>query len=147
MRRLIPVWVALAAALLFPAIVAAQNARISGQVFDKDGKPWPGVSVQIKSESGRTFALKTDKDGKFSQIGLSPGVYTFILNEESAGLKDFTEKHQIESDKENAITINFKEILAQQATARPEEQKKREEEANKFKAMKTHVDTGIAALA
>lgn len=146
MRRLIPAWVALVVALLLPAIAAAQNARVSGQVFDRDGKPWPGVSVQIKSESGRSFTLTTDKDGKFSQIGLTPGVYTFILNNAAAGLKDFTEQHQL-SDQDNAITFNFKEIIAQQGAAHPEEQKKREEEANKFKALKTHVDAGIAALA
>jgi tetratricopeptide (TPR) repeat protein len=147
MRRLIPAWVALAVALLLPAIAAGQNARVNGQVLDRDGKPWAGVAVQIKSESGRTFTLKTDKEGKFTQIGLTPGLYTFILNDEAAGLKDFTEKHQLQSDQENAITINFKEILAQQTTAHPEEQKKKEDEANKFKSLKTHVDTGIAALA
>jgi tetratricopeptide (TPR) repeat protein len=147
MKRLIPAWLALVVFLLLPAIAAAQNARVSGQVSDKDGKPWPGVSVQIKGESGRTFTLKTDKDGKFTQIGLTPGVYTFILNDEAAGLKDFTEQHQIQSDQDNNINFNFKEIIAQQATAHPEEQKKREEETNKFKALKEHVDAGIAALA
>jgi tetratricopeptide (TPR) repeat protein len=147
MKRLIPAWAALAVALLLPAIAAAQEARVSGQVFDKDGKPWAGVSVQIKSESGTSFTLKTDKDGKFSQIGLTPGVYTFILNDEAAGLKDYTEQHQIQGGQENRITINFKKIIAQQAAAHPEEEKKREEEASKFQAMKTHVDTGIAALA
>lgn len=146
MRRLIPACLALAVALLLPVIAAAQNARVSGQVFDKDGKPWPGVSVQIKSESGRSFTLKTDKDGKFYQIGLTPGVYTFVLNNEAAGLKDFTEQHQL-GDQENNVNFNFKEIIAQQAAAHPEEQKKHEEEANKFKALKTHVDAGIAALA
>lgn len=147
MRRLIPAWVALAVALLFPAIAAAQNARVNGQVLDRDGKPWAGVTVEIKSDSGRIFTLKTDKDGKFTQIGLTPGVYTFILNDEAAGLKDFTEQHQLQSDQENDITINFKEIIAQQTTAHPEEQKKREEAANTFKSMKSHVDAGIAALA
>jgi tetratricopeptide (TPR) repeat protein len=147
MKRMVPAWLALVVFLLLPAIAAAQGARVSGQVFDKDGKPWPGVSVQIKSESGRSFTLKTDKDGKFSQIGLTPGVYTFILNDEAAGLKNFTEQHQIESGEDNNIAINFKEIIAQQATAHPEEQKKREEEAGKFKALKAHVEAGVAALA
>ena len=66
MRRLIPVWVALAAVLLLPAIAAAQNARVNGQVLNRDGQPWAGISVVLKSDSGRTYSLKTDKDGKFT---------------------------------------------------------------------------------
>jgi tetratricopeptide (TPR) repeat protein len=147
MKRLIPACLALVVLLLLPAIAAAQAARVSGQVSDKDGKPWLGVSVQIKGESGRTFTLKTDKNGKFSQIGLTPGVYTFILNDEATGLKNFTEQHQIQSGEDNVVNFNFKEIIAQQATTHPEEQKKREEAANKFKLLKGHVEAGVAALA
>jgi tetratricopeptide (TPR) repeat protein len=144
MRRLIPVWLALVVALLFPAIAAAQNASVHGQVFDRDGKPWVGVSVQIKSENGQTFNLKTDKNGKYSQIGLAPGVYTFILNEPKAGLANFTEQHQIQGDQENQIDFNFQKIIAQQAAAHPEEQEKQKEAQNNFKVMKGHVDDGIA---
>lgn len=147
MRRLIPVWLVLVATLLFPAIAAAQSGSVHGQVFDKDGKPWPGVSVQIKSENGQTFKLKTDKHGKYSQIGLAPGVYTFILNEPSAGLNNFTEQHQIKGEQANEINFNFKEIIAQNAAAHPEEQKKQKEAQNKFKIMKGHVDDGIAQFA
>ncbi len=144
MRRFIPVWLALLAALAFPAIAAAQTASVHGQVFDKDGKPWPGVSVQIKSESGQTFNLKTNKDGKYSQIGLSGGVYTFVLNEPSSGLSNFTEQHQIQGDQDNEINFNFKDIIAQQAAAHPEEQEKQKQAQDTFKVMKAHVDDGIA---
>lgn len=144
MRRLIPVWLALVAAVLFPAIAAAQNASVHGQVFDKDGKPWVGVSVQIKSENGQTFNLKTDKNGKYSQIGLSPGVYTFILNEPTAGLSNFSEQHQIQGEQENEVNFNFKEIIAQQSAAHPEEEAKQKEAQNNFKIMKGHVDDGVA---
>lgn len=143
-RRLIPVWFALVAALLFPAIAAAQNASVHGQVSDKDGKPWAGVSLQIKSENGQTFNLKTDKNGKYSQIGLSPGVYTFILNDAASGLSNFTEQHQIQGEQDNTIDFNFKNIIAQQAAAHPEEQQKQKEAQDKFKLMKGHVDDGIA---
>jgi tetratricopeptide (TPR) repeat protein len=144
MRRLTPVWLALFAALLFPAIAAAQNASVHGQVLDTTGKPWVGVSVQIKSENGQTFNLKTDKNGKYSQIGLSPGVYTFILNEPKSGLNNFTEQHQIQGEQDNTIDFNFKNIMAQQAAAHPEEQQKQKEAQDKFKQMKAQVDDGIA---
>lgn len=144
MRRLSPVWLVLIAAFLFPAIAAAQNASVHGQVSDKEGKPWPGVSVQIKSENGQTFNLKTNKNGKYSQIGLSPGVYTFILNEPASGLTNFTEQHQIQGEQDNEINFNFKDIIAQQSAAHPEEEAKQKEVQNNFKIMKSHVDDGIA---
>jgi tetratricopeptide (TPR) repeat protein len=144
MRRLIPVWLALVAALLFPAIAAAQNSSVHGQVSDRDGKPWPGVSVQIKSENGQTFNLKTDKNGNYSQIGLTPGVYTFILNEPKSGLVNFTEQHQIQGDQENQVDFDFQKIIEQQAAAHPEEQEKQKAAQDNFKVMKGHVDDGIA---
>jgi tetratricopeptide (TPR) repeat protein len=144
MRRWIPVWLALVAGLLFPAIAAAQNASVHGQVLDKDGKPWQGVSVQIKSENGQTFNLKTDKNGKYSQIGLSPGVYTFILNEPNSQLSNFTEQHQIQGEQDNEVDFNFKQIIAQQAAAHPEEEEKQKQAQNNFKVMKGRVDDGIA---
>jgi len=144
MRRLTPVWLVLVAALVFPAIAAAQNASVHGQVLDKDGKPWPGVSVQIKSENGQTFNLTTNKDGKFSQIGLTAGVYTFVLNEQTQGLKDFTEQHQIQGEQDNEVNFNFQQIMAQNAAAHPEEEEKQKAAQNQFKQMKALVDDGIA---
>jgi tetratricopeptide (TPR) repeat protein len=147
MRRLTPVWLALLVAFLFPAIAAAQNASVHGVVSDKDGKPWSGVSVQIKSENGQTFRLKTDKNGKYSQIGLSPGVYTFVLNEPTTGLKDFTEQHQIQGEQENEVNFDFKAIIAQNTAAHPEEEQKQKKAQDTFKIMKGHVDDGVAQFA
>jgi tetratricopeptide (TPR) repeat protein len=146
MRRLIPVWVALAVALLLPSITAAQNAHVNGQILDRDGKPWVGLSVVLKSDSGRTYSLKTDKDGKFIQVGLSAGVYTFTVTSPADQL-NYAEQHQILADQDNNVVINFKDILAKQAAAHPEEQKQQQEAANSFKNMKAHVDAGVAALA
>src|ERR1700752_77823 len=47
MRRFIPAWIVLAFALLLPSIAAAQNVRGPGQVLDRDGKPWAGLTVVI----------------------------------------------------------------------------------------------------
>ena len=144
MRRLIPAWIVLAIALLLPSIAAAQDVRVSGQVMDRDGKPWAGLTVVLKSDSGRTFTLKTDSNGKFSQIGLIPGIYTVTVISQADNL-NYTEKHQLSSGQDNDIVINFKAILAQ-AGANPEQEKKQQEAANQFKNMKGHVDAGVAAL-
>ena len=144
MRRLIPAWIVLAIALLLPSIAAAQDVRVSGQVMDRDGKPWAGLTVVLKSDSGRTFTLKTDSNGKFSQIGLIPGIYTVTVISQADNL-NYAEKHQLSSGQDNDIVINFKAILAQ-AGANPEQEKKQQEAANQFKNMKGHVDAGVAAL-
>jgi tetratricopeptide (TPR) repeat protein len=145
MNRLTRGLITLAAFLACASIAAAQNARVAGQVFDRDGKPWAGVTVVLKSDSGRTFTLKTDKDGKFSQIGLSAGLYTFTLTNQDPPL-NFSEKHQINSDQDNNIPFDFKALAAAQAAANPDQQKAQQEQANKFKDMQTHFLAGRAAL-
>ncbi len=145
MNRLTRALTALVVVLACASIAAAQNARCSGQVLDRDGKPWPGIAVSLKSESGRNFMLKTDKDGKFTQIGLSVGLYTFTLTSPENGL-NYSEQHQLLADADNNFTINFKTILATQAAANPEQQKAQQDQANKFKDMQAHFVAGRAAL-
>src|SRR5271168_3376431 len=145
MNRLTRGLITLAAVLACASIAAAQNARVAGQVFDRDGKPWAGVTVVLKSENGRTFTLKTDKDGKFSQIGLSAGLYTFTLTNVDPPLT-FSEKHQLNADEDNNIPINFKTLMAEQAVANPDQQKAQQDQVNKFKDMQTHFLAGRAAL-
>src|SRR5208282_6252312 len=136
MKLIIRVWGALIICLAFAAIAAAQDVHVTGQVSDRDGKPWPGVTVVLKNDVGRIFTLKTDKNGKYTQIGLTPGIYTFTLTEASTALS-FTEKHQLSSDKDNVIDFNFKLLAAQQGPS-PEQQKQQSESATQFNGMKAH---------
>jgi tetratricopeptide (TPR) repeat protein len=147
MKRLLPGCAALLLALLLPAIAVAQNnGSVNGQVLDRDGKPWVGVSVEIKSDVGRTFTVKTDKDGKYTQVGLAGGPYTFTLTSEPEHLS-FTERHALQTDEANTVSFNFKEIIAHQAAgANPDEQKKREEQQNAFKNMKANFQAGVDAM-
>jgi tetratricopeptide (TPR) repeat protein len=147
MNRLTRVLIMLAAVLACAMITSAQNVRVGGQVLDREGKPWPGVTVLLKSENGRAFTLKTDKDGKFTQIGLTAGVYTFTLTSPNpADGLNYSEQHQLLVDDDNNITINFKEILAKQAAANPDQQKAQQDQATKFKDMQAHFLAGRAAL-
>jgi tetratricopeptide (TPR) repeat protein len=147
MRKLIQVLGALAFVLLLAATVRAQEGRVSGQVMDQNGKPWPDVTVTLKSDTGRTFTLKTDKDGKYSQIGIPGGMYVITLTNQAAGL-NFSEKQMMKPDDENTFDFNFKQIMAQQQNnpANVEEEKKRQETQNAFKEMQTHFNNGRAAL-
>ena len=146
MKRLIPVWGALVLALLLAPSVLAQSASVTGHVMDRDGKPWMGVTVAIKSETGQIFTVKTDKNGKFSQIGLRAGVYTFTLTTGAPENLNYAEQHALATGDDNNFDFNFKNIIAQQSTTHPEEAKKKEEEATQFKNTKAHVDAGLAAL-
>ena len=146
MRRMIRAWMALILALSFATIAAAQGTgRVSGEILDREGKPYPDVNVEIKNpDTGQTYTTKTDKNGKFQQLGLLSGVYVFTLTNEKDHL-DFKVQFRVVQDQENVFKLNFKEVMAQQGP-NAEEVKKREEEENKFKNMKTHFDAGMAAL-
>jgi|SRR5215469_6878917 len=146
MKTWMRVSAALAVCFVWAAVVRAQNATITGQVLDTEAKPWAGVAVSIKSEVGRTFTLTTDKDGKFNQIGLNPGLYTVTFTAPPRlPAPGYQMQRQVSSGEPNDFSVNFQKIAALQG-ANPEEQKKREEAQNQFKNMKSHVDAGIAAL-
>jgi tetratricopeptide (TPR) repeat protein len=141
-------WMRIGAALVIclglASVARAQGASVAGQVLDRDGNPWPDVTVTLKSESGRTFTLKTDKDGKFTQIGMSPGLYTATFSHPPE-LAAYTMQHPISTGEATDFSVNFKQLLAQQGV-NPDEQKKRDEAQTEFKSMKAHVDAGVAAL-
>jgi len=148
MRRLVHVLGVLAFVLLLTATVKAQEGRVTGQVFDMNGKPWPDVTVTLKSDTGRTFTLKTDKDGKYSQIGMPGGTYEITLTNQAAGLNFKQQQIVIKPDDSNNFDFNFKQLMAQQqgTPQAAEEQKKRQEAQNAFKEMQTHFNNGKAAL-
>lgn len=147
MKRLIRVLGALAFVLLLAASVKAQDGRVTGQVLDTNGKPWPDVTVTLKSDTGRVFTVKTDKDGKYSQIGLPGGMYTITVTNAAVNL-NFKEQRPVQPDDSNVFDFNFKELAAQQQSS-PQaaaEEQKRQEAQNLFKQMQQHFNAGRAAL-
>ena len=81
MRKVISIlgaWVLVA--LLAATAMAQGTGRLNGEVLDKDGKPFADQAVTIKlPETGQTFNVKTDKNGKFVQLGMRSGVYVITL--------------------------------------------------------------------
>jgi tetratricopeptide (TPR) repeat protein len=146
MRRFIPAGGVLVLALLFAAIAAAQNTgQIVGDVKDLNGKPYADVNVEIKNpDNGKVVTTKTDKQGRFTQVGLPGGLYVVTLTNEKDKL-NFQVQFRVTSGQDNGFNINFKELMAANAPS-AEEVKKKEEEENKFKNMKQHFDTGMAAM-
>lgn len=149
MRRMIPAWMALILALSFATIAAAQGTgRLTGELLDLNGKPYPDVTVEIKNpDTGQTYTTKTDKAGRFTQLGLLSGIYVVSLtNEKDPNLKNFLAgKVRVVQDQDNPVKIDLKELMAASAPS-AEEAKKREEDENKFTHMKQHFDAGKAAM-
>ncbi|MFZ2055157.1 MAG: tetratricopeptide repeat protein [Candidatus Aminicenantales bacterium] len=74
------------AVLLITASARAQyQGRIEGTVTDNAGNPLEKVEVTIVSTKlgSQKFDLKTDQEGRFTQIGLMPGFY--VINFKKAG--------------------------------------------------------------
>ncbi|HTU32699.1 MAG TPA: carboxypeptidase regulatory-like domain-containing protein [Candidatus Acidoferrum sp.] len=132
--------------LLCARIAAAQgNNRIDGQVLDEQGKPMPNASVTLKSEdTGQTYPFKTDKDGKFVQLGLRAGIYDVSIVPNNANLPPFNEKFQVKEGQSGTLVIDYKKLMEQYKNS--PEAKERAEAENAFKSMKTNFDAGRQSM-
>lgn len=136
----------MAPVFLLAPIASAQVTRLSGQVLDMQGNPYPGVVITITNKGeGTKYTITTDKDGKFVQNGLKIGIYDINFKKDNI---DYTQTMQINgsmADTGAVLNMNFKEI-AEKTGYNPEAAKKQAEAAAKFKEMKTHFDTGVKAM-
>jgi tetratricopeptide (TPR) repeat protein len=134
------------ALMLATSALAQDTGRVNGLILDKDGKPYADVTVTLKNDAtGQTYTIKTDKSGKFVQLGMKSGIYTIT----STNAKDnftFSEKMVVGLDHDNEYKLDIKAAMAANGPS-AEEVKKREEEQNKFKDMKLHFDNGIKSMA
>jgi len=146
MLRKIAICSAFLLAFVLTAVPAARaQARVDGELRGMDGNVVPDATITLKSaDSGLTYTLKTDKKGKFVQIGVTAGLYdlSVIINGQTA----FTGKIQIKNGEDNTQNINLKELAAQQAAAHPEEEKKKAEAEDKMKDLKIQFSAGKDAL-
>ena len=139
----------LAAALLFAGTprAAAQVGTIAGQILDVTGKPWAEIAVEAVSDQGAKVEAKTDKDGNFAFHNLRTGVYTVTVVLPAPNPPYLAAKVQVTSGAETPkVNLNFKDIVSKQGAEAVEQQKKQEEEKQKFQGMKQHFDAGAALL-
>jgi tetratricopeptide (TPR) repeat protein len=139
----------LAAALLFAGAprAAAQVGTIAGQILDVTGKPWAEIAVEAVSDQGAKVDAKTDKDGNFAFHNLRTGVYTVTVVLPAPNPPYLAAKVQVTSGAETPkVNLNFKDIVSKQGAEAVEQQKKQEEEKQKFQGMKQHFDAGAALL-
>jgi len=129
----------------FAPKAAAQDGVANGQILDVTGKPWADLGIQAVSEQGAKADTKTDKDGNFSFHGLRNGVYTISILLPAPN-KPYEVKVRVSGADTPKVNLNFKDVVAKQGAEYAEQQKKAEEEKQKFQGMKAHFDNGVGFL-
>ena len=137
--------VLLALTCAFAPKAAAQDGMATGQILDVAGKPWVDVAIQAVSDQGAKTDTKTDKDGNFTFRGLRNGVYTLAV-QLPAPNKPYEVKIRVSGSDTPKVNLNFKDIVAKQGSQSAEQQKKQEEEKQKFQGMKAHYEAGVGFL-
>jgi len=137
------------AALLAPAAFA-QGGTLSGTVLDLTGKPYPDVTLTIKSvETSKETKVTTDAKGHYTAPGLGGGTYNVDLSGKDKDQKDmllYQTGLKLAPGTSPTFDVNLKELQEQGKLAAVEAERKRQEAEVQFAALKTHYDAGIAAI-
>ena len=113
---MIPKKIPVLALLLFISTAAAWaqfQGRISGRVLDSSGNPVEKAEVAIISQKTSTvrYESKTDKDGRFVQVGLLPGY--FIITVKKAGFAPGSKEVKVSVAGEESVEISLKTVAAE----------------------------------
>jgi tetratricopeptide (TPR) repeat protein len=89
------------------------QGKIGGRVLDPEGKPVEKAEVSIVSQRSTSlrFDLKTDKDGRFMQVGINPGYY-MISVKKSGFAPGSKEVHLGVADQQN-VEVALKSVAAE----------------------------------
>jgi Tfp pilus assembly protein PilF len=91
---------------------AQYQGRVSGRVVDPDGNPLEKVEVTIVSQRTASvhYDLRTDKQGRFLQIGLMPGYY--ILNVKKDGFAPGSKEIKVGVASEESVEVTLRPLEA-----------------------------------
>jgi tetratricopeptide (TPR) repeat protein len=130
-----------------PRAAAQLDGSLSGNVLDVASKPWADMTIDAVSDQGAKLTTKTDKDGNYAFHNLRAGVYNVTIELPPPNKPYEFAQVRVQSGAETPkVNVNFKDVMSKQGAAAVEQQKKAEEEKQKFTGMKQHFDAGIAAL-
>jgi tetratricopeptide (TPR) repeat protein len=134
-RVLLLVCAVLAAVAMATPITAQSTGMVKGKVIDAKGIPVEGAQVTIEFKDGiaRTYTVKTNKKGEYTQIGLAPGNYKVTATKEKVGTQSFDGRVRLG----DTLECNFK---LDPAGAGPSK-----EDVAKVAAIKKLFDDGVAA--
>jgi tetratricopeptide (TPR) repeat protein len=117
-------------------VTAQSTGMVKGKVIDAKGLPVEAAQVTIEYKDGvaRTYTVKTNKKGEYTQIGLVPGNYKVTATKEKVGTQSFDGRVRLG----DTLECNFK--LDPAAASAPSK-----EEVAKISAIKKLFDDGVAA--
>src|ERR1700674_2999476 len=137
------------AAWMAPAAYA-QGGTLSGTVLDLTGKPYPDVTLSIKSiETNKEIHVITDAKGHYTAPGLAGGTYNVDLKVKDKDQKDmllYQTGLKLTAGTSPVFDVNMKELQEQGKLAAVEAERKRQEAEVQFQSLKVHYDAGIAAI-
>ena len=128
----------------------AQGGALSGTVLDLTGKPYPDVTLSIKSvETSKEIKVTTDAKGHYTAPGLAGGTYNVDISGKDKDQKDmllYQTGLKLAAGTSATFDVNLKELQEQGKLAAVEAERKRQEAELQFQALKTHYDAGLAAI-
>jgi tetratricopeptide (TPR) repeat protein len=122
-----------------PQLFAQASGTVKGTCRDAEGKPIPGAIVEYDNlDNGQKYALKTNKNGEYFSLGLTPGKYKIVLYKTPEDQKANKELYhingfQVQLD-ENVQDIDLKKEQESQAKGQgltPEQVKQMQEQQAK----------------
>src|SRR5947209_19206696 len=103
-KLIVAAWFAVLCAI-FAVRAVAQFASVQGVVKDGEGNPIPDAQViWHNQDNGRTYNLKTDKNGKYFSLGIEVATYTITLKKDGNELEAPTKDFPVTTDQ---ITLDF----------------------------------------
>lgn len=144
MRRSILILAFLVSFPFLTTTAAAQTTAVTGQVIGPDATPWAELTVIIQNrDTGRSFEVKTNKDGRYLKLALRPGLYEISFYDPREKSVIYSVICALAGDRENDISADFSK------NPRPphrEAQGNAEEVDNNFSYEKAHIDAGLGAM-
>jgi Tfp pilus assembly protein PilF len=131
MKKYIRPVMMLAAVLAFGALpLVAQMTGMKGSAKDQEGKPITDGVVEITNpDSGRKSSAKTNKNGEYTVIGLTPGSYDAVLMRNGVKVDSFN-KIPVGMGDMREVNFDLKKDLAK-GGGPSEEQLKQQQEVMK----------------
>src|SRR5487761_516643 len=109
-------------------VAYAQGGTLQGTVFDMTGKPYPDVTISIKSiETNKETDVTTDAKGHYSAPGLAAGTYNVDVKGKDKDQKDmllYQTGIKLEAGTVPTFDINLKELQEQGKLAAVEAERK-----------------------
>src|ERR1035438_5248739 len=111
--------------------LAAQMTGIKGTTKDQEGKPITDGVVEVTNrDNGRKMSAKTDKNGEYHIIGLTPGNYDAVLSR-NGNKGDAISKIPVGMGDNPSVDFDLKKDLAAKAAGPSEEELKKQQENSK----------------